>query len=83
MNSRPAPEEIATMPYKILFEQANKEAQQAELLLLRNLLAKAYNALQNTAIRARSDGKADDMIERLMRDILITLDKVPAVLGTS
>jgi hypothetical protein len=74
-----SPEELATMPYKRLFEEANKEAQQAELLLLRNLLAKAYNALQNMAIRARSDGKADAMTEALMRDILTALDKRPAL----
>ena len=67
------------MPYKRFLEQANKEAQQAELMLLRNLLAKSYNALQDVAIKARSEGKADAMTEGLMRDILMALDKRPAL----
>ena len=75
MNSRPAPEELALMPYNRLFEEANKEAQQADLFLLRNLLARAYNALQNVAIEARTSGCANAAIEALMRDILTVSDK--------
>jgi hypothetical protein len=81
MSSRPAPEDVATMPYQRIFELANKEAQQADLFLLRNLLAKAYNALQNVAIEARTSGRANATIERLMLDILTVLDKRPTVLG--
>lgn len=79
MISRPAPEDIATLPYKRLFEQANKEAKQAELLLLRNLLARSYNLLQSVAIEARSEGHADAVAEALMTDILTALDKRPAL----
>jgi len=79
MSSRPAPEDQSTMPYQRLFEMANKEAQQAELLLLRNLLTKAYGVLQDVAIEARQEGAADTMTESLMRDILTALDKRPAL----
>ena len=67
------------MPYRRLFEQANKEAQQAELLMLRKLLARSYNVLQDVAIEAREDGEADAMTEALMTDILTALDKRPAL----
>jgi hypothetical protein len=79
MNSRQAQEDIATMPYQRLFAEANKEAQQAELFLLRNLLARSYNLLQGVAIEARSEGPADAMTEALMTDILTALDKRPAL----
>lgn len=81
MNSRPAPEGPALMPYNRLFEEADKEAQQADLFLLRNLLAKSYNALQNVAIEARTSGCANGTIESLMRDILTVLEKRPGVVG--
>lgn len=81
MNSRPALEEPSLMPYNRLFEEANREAQQADLFLLRNLLAKSYNALQNVAIGARTSGCANAAIEALMRDILTVLEKRPGVVG--
>ena len=43
--------------------------------MLRNLLARAYNALQNVAIEARTSGCANAAIEALMLDILTVLDK--------
>jgi hypothetical protein len=81
MNSRPAPEELALMPYNRLFEEANKEAQQAELFLLRNLLARSYNLLLGISIEARTEGPADAMTEALMTDILTVLEKRPGVVG--
>jgi hypothetical protein len=56
-------------PYERLYERANADAQQAELVLLRNLLEKSYNALI-------ASGCAD---ESLMRDILTVLEKRPAL----
>ena len=70
------------MPYQRLFAEANKEAQLADLFLLRNLLAKSYNALQNVAIEARTSGCANATIENLVRDILTVLDKRPSVTST-
>lgn len=52
-----------------------EEAQQADLFMLRNLLARAYNALQNVAIEARTSWCANAAIEALMLDILTVLDK--------
>jgi septum formation topological specificity factor MinE len=81
MSSRPATEDPARMPYNQLFEAANRDAQQADLFLLRNLLARSYNALQNVAIEARTSGCANAAIESLMRDILTVLEKRPGVVG--
>ena len=77
--SRPGPEIPADVPYSKLYERSNIEAQQAEVLLLRKLLTRACNVLQDVAIEARLSGETDAMTEALMRDIMITLNKLPTL----
>lgn len=76
--SRPA-DDLVIMPYTRLCEVANQEAQQAEVILLRRLLQRAYGLLQNEATRARTCGMRDASIEGLMLDISATLDKPPTL----
>jgi len=78
LRSRISPDE--PLPYSKLFEQAAQEAQQAEVLLLRKLLLRAYGVLQDVAIEAREDGEPDAIAEALMRDISAALDKRPTLI---
>lgn len=78
MRSRISPDE--PLPYSKLFEQAAQEAQQAEVLLLRKLLLRAYGVLQDVAIEAREDGEPDAIAESLMLDISAALDKRPTLI---
>ena len=68
------------MPFSKLFAIAGQEAQQAEVLLLRKLLVRAYGVLQDVATEARADGEKDAMTETLMRDISAALDKPPTLI---
>ncbi len=78
LRSRISPDE--PLPYSKLFEQAAQEAQQAEVLLLRKLLLRAYGVLQDVAIEAREDGEPDAIAESLMLDISAALDKRPTLI---
>ncbi len=77
LRSRESPDN--PLPYSKLFDQAAREAQQAEVLLLRKLLLRAYGVLQDVAIEAREDGEPDAIAETLMRDISAALDKRPTL----
>ena len=68
------------MPFSKLFAIAGQEAQQAEVLLLRKLLVRAYGVLQDVATEARADGEPDAMTETLMRDISTALDRRPTLI---
>lgn len=68
------------LPYSKLFEQAAREAQQAEVLLLRKLLLRAYGVLQDVAIEASEASEPDAIAEALMRDISAALDKRPTLI---
>ena len=68
------------LPFAKLFEIASQEAQQAEVLLLRKLLVRAYGVLQDVATEARADGEPDAMTETLMRDISTALDRRPTLI---
>lgn len=78
LRSRISPDE--PLPYSKLFEQAAQEAQQAEVLLLRKLLLRAYGVLQDVAIEAREAGEPDAIAEALMLDISAALDKRPTLI---
>jgi len=78
--SRPADDGSETLPFAKLFEIASQEAQQAEVLLLRKLLVRAYGVLQDVATEARADGEPDAMTETLMRDISTALDRRPTLI---
>jgi len=78
MRSRISPNE--PLPYSKIFEQAAQEAQQAEVLLLRKLLLRAYGVLQDVATEARIDRVPDAMTETLMRDISAALDRRPTLI---
>lgn len=78
LRSRISPDE--PLPYSKMFEQAAQEAQQAEVLLLRKLLLRAYGVLQDVAIEAREAGEPDAIAEALMRDISAALDKRPTLI---
>ena len=78
--SRPADDGSEMMPFSKLFAIAGQEAQQAEVLLLRKLLVRAYGVLQDVATEARADGEPDAMTETLMRDISAALDKPPTLI---
>ena len=78
LRSRISPDE--PLPYSKLFEQAAQEAQQAEVLLLRKLLLRAYGVLQDVAIEASEAGEPDAIAEALMRDISAALDKRPTLI---
>ena len=78
LRSRISPDE--PLPYSKLFEQAAQEAQQAEVLLLRKLLLRAYGVLQDVAIEAREDGEPDAIAESLMLDISAALDRRPTLI---
>jgi len=69
-----------TAAYHELFRIAAQEAQQAEVLLLRKLLLRAYGVLQDVAIEAREGGETDAIVEGLMRDISIVMDKTPTLI---
>jgi len=66
--------------YHELFRIASQEAQQAEVILLRKLLLRAYGVLQDVAIEAREGGETDAIVEVLMRDISIVMDKTPTLI---
>lgn len=68
------------LPYSKLFENTAREAQQAEVILLRKLLMRAYGVLQDVVIEAREAGEPDALAESLMRDISAALDKHPTFL---
>ena len=78
--SRPADDGSEMMPFAKLFAIAGQEAQQAEVLLLRKLLVRAYGVLQDVATEARADGEKDAMTETLMRDISTALDRRPTLI---
>jgi len=78
--SRPADDGSEMMPFSKLFAIAGQEAQQAEVLLLRKLLVRAYGVLQDVATEARADGETDATTETLMRDISAALDKPPTLI---
>ena len=78
--SRPADDGSEMMPFSKLFAIAGQEPQQAEVLLLRKLLVRAYGVLQDVATEARADGEKDAMTETLMRDISAALDKPPTLI---
>jgi len=78
--SRPADDGSEMMPFSKLFAIAGQEAQQAEVLLLRKLLVRAYGVLQDVATEARADGEPDAMTETLMRDISTALDRRPTLI---
>jgi hypothetical protein len=78
--SRPADDGSEMLPFAKLFEIASQEAQQAEVLLLRKLLVRAYGVLQDVATEARADGEPDAMTETLMRDISTALDRRPTLI---
>ena len=78
--SRPADDGSEMMPFSKLFAIAGQEAQQAEVLLLRKLLVRAYGVLQDVATEARSDGETDATTETLMRDISTALDRRPTLI---
>ncbi len=78
LRSRVSPDEPP--PYSKLFEQAAQEAQQAEVLLLRKLLIRAYSLLQAVSVEARNDNMPDAVAEELMRDISLALDKRPTLI---
>jgi len=78
--SRPANDGSEMMPFSKLFAISGQEAQQAEVLLLRKLLVRAYGVLQDVATEARADGEPDAMTETLMRDISAALDKPPTLI---
>lgn len=78
LRSRISPDE--PLPYSKMFEQAAREAQQAEVILLRKLLLRAYGVLQDVAIEAREAGEPDAIAEALMRDISAALDKRPTLI---
>jgi len=78
--SRPADDGSEMMPFSKLFAIAGQEAQQAEVLLLRKLLVRAYGVLQDVATEARADGEKDAMTETLMRDISAALDRPPTLI---
>ncbi len=78
--SRSADDGPKTLPYSKLFEQAAQDAQQAEVILLRKLLIRAYGVLQDVAIEAREASEPDAVAESLMRDISTVLDKRPTLI---
>lgn len=78
LRSRISPDE--PLPYSKMFEQAAREAQQAEVILLRKLLIRAYSVLQDVAIEARETSEPDAVAEELMRDISTVLDKRPTLI---
>ncbi len=78
--SRPADDGSEMLPYHKLFEQAAQDAQQAEVILLRKLLIRAYGVLQDVAIEAREASEPDAIAESLMRDISAALDKRPTLI---
>lgn len=78
LRSRVSPDEPP--PYSKLFEMAAQEAQQAEVLLLRKLLLRAYGVLQDVAIEASEASEPDAIAEALMRDISAALDKRPTLI---
>jgi hypothetical protein len=63
------------MPYSKIFELAAQEAQQAEIILLRKLLIRAYDVMRAVALEARAEGERDSITEALMRDISLVFDR--------
>lgn len=78
LRSRESPDN--PLPYNKLFDQAAREAQQAEVILLRKLLLRAYGVLQDVAIEAREASEPDAIAEALMRDISAALDRRPTLI---
>ncbi len=78
LRSRESPDN--PLPYSKLFDQAAREAQQAEVLLLRKLLIRAYSLLQAVSVEARNDNMPDAVAEELMRDISLALDRRPTLI---
>jgi hypothetical protein len=78
LRSRLAPDEPAA--YHELFRVAAQESQQAEVLLQRRLLIRAYSLLQAVSVEARNDNMPDAVAEELMRDISLALDRRPTLI---
>lgn len=78
--SRPSPDDLVSMPYYKICDTANRDAQQAEVILMRKLLMRAYGMLQDVATKARSDGRRDPVVEAIMVDISAALDKPPTLI---
>lgn len=78
LRSRLAPDQPAA--YQELFRIAAQEAQQAEVILLRQLLLRTYGFLRAVATEARYDNLPDAVAEELMRDISLALDKRPTLI---